>query len=287
MNALFFAWTASISYGLYVISAKLIGKYQIHNTYLFSFLLTLFSGIMMAIISYTYGGRIPQSWLFISLAAIALSIGNVAGLAAVRVLDVSVISPLFNIRVVMTVVLSYLFLGERYQLDAVLLMVAIIISGFFATMDEKFSLKSFFSRNILIGLLFMLLLSIQSIFINRAIEQTSYWTAMLWMSIISIIVSTILLYPKCKADIADINPKQYMSVAVLAIIAGIGDLAAYKAFEKNVGLSSVIISLPLSMVIAVIVAKWKPNLLENHPVKVYLVRFIATGIMIWGALQLK
>ena len=101
------------------------------------------------------------------------------------------------------------------------------------------------------------------------------------------IVSTILLYPKCKADIADINPKQYMSVAVLAIIAGIGDLAAYKAFEKNVGLSSVIISLPLSMVIAVIVAKWKPNLLENHPVKVYLVRFIATGIMIWGALQLK
>ena len=241
----------------------------------------------MAIISYTYGGRIPQSWLFISLAAIALSIGNVAGLAAVRVLDVSVISPLFNIRVVMTVVLSYLFLGERYQLDAVLLMVAIIISGFFATMDEKFSLKSFFSRNILIGLLFMLLLSIQSIFINRAIEQTSYWTAMLWMSIISIIVSTILLYPKCKADIADINPKQYMSVAVLAIIAGIGDLAAYKAFEKNVGLSSVIISLPLSMVIAVIVAKWKPNLLENHPVKVYLVRFIATGIMIWGALQLK
>ena len=141
---LFFAWTASVLQ-LYVISIA-IGKYQIHNTYLFSFLLTLFSGIMMAIISYTYGGRIPQSWLFISLAAIALSIGNVAGLAAVRVLDVSVISPLFNIRVVMTVVLSYLFLGERYQLDAVLLMVAIIISGFFATMDEKFSLKSFFKK---------------------------------------------------------------------------------------------------------------------------------------------
>ncbi|MEI8232844.1 MAG: EamA family transporter [bacterium] len=287
MNSIIFAWVASITYGLYAITAKLIGKYQLKNSYQFSFFITLFSGILMTLVSYAYGGRLATNWFYIILAAAFLAIGNALYLATLKVLDVSVMSPLFNIRVAITVILGILVLGESFSLQSVYLIVLIFIAGFFATMDEKFSLKSFFTQNISLGLLFMLVLSIQSLFVNRAIDQTNYWTATLWMGLLAIAFSFIFLFPKIKNDLKTTKPKEYLGVALLSLVGSIGDLAAYKAFEGNVGLSSVIISLPISMVLAFILSIAKPDLMEKHSLKVYLVRFTAAGIMIWGALQLR
>ena len=287
MSPLFFAWIASITYGLYSVVAKLIGKYSLKNTSQFSFFVTLFSGIIMAVVSYINGGKITFSWTYILLAAVFLALGNVFYLVALKVLEVSVMAPLFNLRLAITVLLSFLFLGETFSLGSLGIIVVIFVAGFFASMDESFSFKSFFTKNIGLGLFFMLILSIQSIFINRAIDQTSYWTATLWISLLSIFFSFIFLYPKFKQDLKKTKPKDYLGVGLLAIIGGIGDLTAFKAFESNVGLSSVIISLPISMIMVFVLSIWKPTLLEKHSLKVYFVRFAATGIMIWGALQLK
>lgn len=287
MNSLMFAWIASITYGLYAVTAKLIGKYQLKNSYQFSFFITLFSGIIMSIISYFNGGRLATEWSYILLAGLFLSIGSALYLATLKVLDVSVMSPLFNVRVAITVILGALFLGEALSIRSVLLICLIIIAGFFATMDEKFSIKAFLSKNIGLGIFFMFVLSIQSILINRAIDQTNYWSAMLWMSILAPIFSFLLLFPKFKNDLLSTKPNQYIGVLILSIIGGIGDLSAYKAFEGNVGLASVIISLPVSMVLAFVLSLWKPDIMEKHPIKVYFVRFTAASVMIWAALQLK
>lgn len=241
----------------------------------------------MAMISYINGGRIAFSWTYILFAAIFLAWGNILYITALRVLDVSVMSSLFNIRVAITVLLGFLILGETFSIKSIILIAIIFIAGFFASMDEKFSFKSFFTKNIGMGLSFMLVASIQSIFINRAIGQNNYWTVTLWIGLLSIIFSFIFLYPKFKKDLKHTKAKDYLGVGLLAIIGCIGDLGAYKAFENNIGLSSVIISLPLSMIVVLILSIWKPTLLEKHSLKVYLVRFMAAGVMIWSALQLK
>lgn len=287
MNSIIFAWVASITYGLYAITAKLIGKYQLKNSYQFSFFITLFSGVIMSVIAYYNGGRLAAEWTYILLAGLFLSIGSALYLATLKVLDVSVMSPLFNVRVAITVILGAIFLGESLTTKSVYLIILIFIASFFATMDERFSIKAFLTKNIGLGLFFMFILSIQSLLINRAIDQTNYWTAMLWMSILAPIFSFLLLYPKFKNDLSNSKPNQYLGVLILSVIGGIGDLSAYKAFEGNVGLSSVIISLPVSMVLAFVLSLWKPDLMEKHPIKVYTVRFLAAGVMIWSALQLK
>ncbi|MFA6005512.1 MAG: DMT family transporter [Patescibacteria group bacterium] len=287
MSPLLLAWIASITYGLYSVVAKLIGKYQLKNNYQFSFFLTLFGGIVTAVISYLNGGQLAANWTFIIFAAICLVIGNVLYLTALRVLDVSVMAPLFNVRVAISVFLGFLLLGESLSLRSLFFIAVIFIAGFFATMDEKFSVKSFFTKSIAVGLIFMLVLSVQSVLVNRAIDQTSYWTATLWMGLLASVFSFIFLYPKFKKDLAKTKPQNYMGVAILALIGGLGDLAAYKAFEGNVGISSVIISLPLSMVMAFALSMWRPKLMEKHSIKVYLVRFTAAAVMIWCALQLK
>lgn len=287
MNTIIFAWIASLSYGIYAITAKLIGKYQLKNSYQFSFFITLFSGIIMAITSYLYGGRLPTYWTFIILAAIFLAVGNALYLRALKVLDVSVLAPLFNIRVAITVILGALVLGESFTSNTLSLVILIFIAGFFATMDENFSIRTFFTRNIGMGIFFMFVLSIQSVLVNRAVDQTDYWTASLWMSLIAIIASFIILFPKFKSDFKKTKAVEYLGVAILAVLGSVGDLAAYKAFSGNVSLSSVIISLPLSMVLAFVLSIWKPDLLEKHSYKVYLIRFTAAAVMIWAALQLK
>lgn len=287
MNPILFAWIASLSYGVYAVTAKLIGRYQLKNSYHFSFAMTFFSGIIMATISYLYGGGWPTNWTFIILAAIFLAIGNAIYLRALKVLDITVFSPLFNIRVAITVILGVVLLGENFSTNSLLLILLIFIAGFFATIDEKFSIHSFFNKNIGLGVFFMFVLSVQSILVNRAIDQTEYWTATLWMGLLAIFASLIILYPKIKNDLFQAKPKDYLGTALLAVIGSIGDLAAYKAFSGNVSVSSVVISLPLSMILAFIVSIWKPTLLENHSYKVYLIRFSASSIMIWAALRLN
>jgi drug/metabolite transporter (DMT)-like permease len=282
-----YAWIASILYGLYAITAKLVGKYKLGNVAQFSFFITLFSGIVTATISIANGAGIPSRWLYVVLAALFLSIGNILYLSALKNLDVSVMSPLFNLRVVISVFFGYLFLGENLNTKSIILIGLIVVAGIFATMDEKFSVKTFFTGKIALGLFFMFVLSIQNVFVNRAIADTNYWTASLWMSLLAIIFSFVFLFGKFYKDVLKSKPIDYVGVLILSVFGGLGDLAAYKAFGGNVGVSSVIISLPMSMFLVFIFAMWKPSLLEKHTLKVYIVRLVSAGFMIWGALMLS
>ena len=97
MSPIFFAWTASIIYGMYAITAKLIGKYKIDNVSQFSFFIMLFSGIVSGTISLLNGATIPTNWGYVILASLFLSAGNRIYLSVLKNLDISIISPLFNL----------------------------------------------------------------------------------------------------------------------------------------------------------------------------------------------
>lgn len=287
MSFVLFAWIASIVYGVYAITAKLISTYQLKNVAHFSFFSLLFGGLTIAGISLLNGAAVPTDWTFIILAGLSMALGGLLYIASLKNLDISVLTPLFNIRVVITVLLGFLFLGEALTLENFFFIGIIVLGGIVVSMDEKFSIRSFFSKNIGLGLLYMCVLSIETLFINRAISQAGYWTAMLWIGLLAIVFAFVLLYARFKEDFAKSKPKDYLGVGILALIGGVGDLAAYKAFEGNVGISSAIISLPISMVFAFILSRWKPGLLEKHPLKVYVLRFVAVTIMITSALKLS
>ena len=287
MEFYIYAWLASIAYGLYTIAAKLIGKYKLKNIWQFSFFSLLFSGLVIILISLLNGATIPVNWRFILLAGLFVTLSFTAYIAALKNLDVSALAPLYNIRVIITVLLGFLFLKEVLPVRSLWLISLVVFAGFFATMDEKFSLRSFFQKNVSMGLLYMSVLSVQSVFVNRAIAETDYWTATMWIGLLAMVFSFLLFYPRFKKDLAKSKPSDYLGVLVLAILGGLGDLAAYKAFSSNVGISSVIISLPISMVLAFLFSIFKPSLLEKHTLNVYFVRFSAAAVMIWSALQLS
>jgi hypothetical protein len=65
------------------------------------------------------------------------------------------------------------------------------------------------------------------------------------------------------------------------------NFALTSALAVNVGKTSVIMSIPFSMILAALFSVFAPKLLEKHTAKIYAIRFTAAAVMIYGAFQLS
>jgi drug/metabolite transporter (DMT)-like permease len=196
-----------------------------------------------------------------------------------------VIGSLYNFRTAITVILGALFLGEVLSVQQYILIGIIFVFGMLITIDERFSIRSFFKRGIAIALLGVSCSALMAIFIKKAVAEAGYWDTTLWMAVLGQIwlLPTIWFFKK---DIVQSTPKQYLVTAGTAVAGVLGTLAMNKAYSLNVSISSAIISLPFSLIMAFFFSIFAPELLEKHTLKVYAVRFISAAVMIVAALNL-
>jgi len=281
-----YAWVASIFFGLVAIIGKLTSKYAITNPFLFNFLWNLFSLIITAILAIGSGVSLPQAWTNIIFAGLFYSLFGIFYILGLSRLDVSVFSPLFNFRVIIGVLLGAIFLGEKLAFWQVFLVALIFIAGMFVSIDEKLSLKSFFKKNIAIVILATAFYSFGNVFMNKSIAQNGYWTSSLFVAATNqmFLLITIFFFAK---DFRQINIKSLGSTLAMSLALAIADLSANKAYAVNVGISSLITALPISMILAFILSFIYPKLLEKHTLKVYAIRFFAAAVMIIAALKLS
>ncbi|MFH0806157.1 MAG: EamA family transporter [Candidatus Brennerbacteria bacterium] len=285
MTPLIFAWIASLMYGVEAIAGKLASKHTIQNPWLFNFFWALFILLFTIPIAAWQGISMPAQWVNIALASLFYALTSALYVLALYQIDVSIVGSLYNFRTVITVILGALFVGEILTLTQYVLILLIFVGGIFVSVDEKFSVKSFFSKGIGIGLLGVAASALMAIFIKKAVAEVDFWSATLWIEILGQvwILPTILLFKK---DLISSTLKQYLVTAATAIAGVIGTLAAIKAYAANVSLSSAIISLPFSLLIAFLFSRFAPELLEKHTAKVYVVRFVSAAVMIVAALNL-
>lgn len=285
MTLYFFAWTASLLFGLEGIVAKLVSKHSIDNSWLFNFLWMFFELIFIIPIALFYGATLPFHWGYILGGSIFFALASILNTIAIYKLDVSVLVSLFSFRTAMAVIVGAIFLHEILTTHQYFLILIIFIFGIFVTIDEHFTFKSFFNWNIFIALACMLSLVFSAMFLKMSVAINGFWNTTLWIPLIG---QFWLLFtiPFFKNTIAKVEFRQYLMVVIIAIIGVLGTLSANVAYSKNVSIASVIISLPLSMIIAFLFSIFAPELLENHSLKVYMVRFAAAIIMVITALNL-
>lgn len=288
MSFLFFAWFASISYGFVTIVGKLTSKYAIPNPWLFGFLYSFFVFLFTGIPAVSSVGMhlIPTSWLFIVLAGLSYGLGTLFFTWSLSTLDASVVSSIFNFRSVFAVILASIFLKESLANWQLGLIAIIFIAGIFSTIDERLRIGTFFHLTTLIGLLTTFFIALQSVFTNLSLKGNNYWTVSLWMPFLSTIFLLITL-PLFWKDMRKIRIPQIGAVSLMAALSATATLAANKAFASNVNISSVILSLPISLIVAICCSFFYPQLLEKHTAKVYTIRVIAAIIMILAALKLS
>lgn len=280
-----FAWVASVMYGVEAVAGKLTSKHSIQNPWLFNFFWAFFILLFTIPIAIWNGVGMPTQWIDVVLASLFYALTSAFYVLALYKIDVSIVGSLFNFRTVITVILGALFLGEILTIQQYLLICVIVIAGIFISVDEKFSIRSFFTKGIGIAILGVFFSALMAVFIKGAVADAGYWNATLWIEILGQIwlLPTILLFKK---DIASSTPKQYLITAATAVAGVIGTLAAVKAYAVDVSISSAIISLPFSLVMAILFSAFAPELLEKHTSRVYAIRVVSAAIMFIAALNL-
>ena len=281
-----YAWIASICFGTIAIIAKLTSKYAISNAWLFNFLWAFFVLVFtLPIAMVNQIGRITE-WQNLLIAGILSGLVYVFYILALYRLEVSVLTPLFNFRTVFSVLFGAYLLNESITVEKFILIGLIIIGGLFVSADEKLKLRSFFQKSIGIALLLMVILSLMGVFVKKAMANNGYWEVTLWINSISLIVLTPTI-PFFRKEIHTLSIKQLGIVILIAIMGTLGTLASNRAYAENVGISSAIISLPISMLLAFLLSLFAPKLLEKHTLKIYTIRFTAAVVMIFAALKLS
>ncbi|MCL4338067.1 hypothetical protein M1271_00075 [Patescibacteria group bacterium] len=280
-----FAWIGAVGYGLTTILLKLTSKHSIKNPWMMNYLYTFFFLLFTTPVALINHISLPSVWINIFFAAFFYSLYFIFVTLSIYMLDVTTLSPLYNFRAAFSVFLGVIFLHEALLGQKLFLIIIILLAGFFVSLDEKMKLSSFFQKGILLALTAMISLSLTGMFVNRAIADVGYWNATFWMYLL-IQIMMLLTLPLFFEDLRKINKLQISSMATTGLVFVLGDLAANRAYSVNLGISSVIISLPISMILAFLFSILSPKLLEKHTIKVYAVRFSAAAIMIIAALKL-
>lgn len=133
--------------------------------------------VFTAVAAIANGVKLPSNWSTITLMGISSTAVWIFFVLALYRLDVSVLSPLYNLRTPIAVVLSVVFLGEALSRPQYQLVVLITIAGLFVAYNEKLKLKAFFQKGVGIALLGIFFSSLVGIFTKPAIAQNGYWEA--------------------------------------------------------------------------------------------------------------
>ena len=135
--------------------------------------------------------------------------------------------------------------------------------GLLVSLDEKFSFRSFLTKNIFVAIVFMVFLALYSIFLKKTIVEIGYWNATVWVPILTA-VFLLFTFPKFKKDIKTLRKKHTLPIVLVTLTTVFGGLAINKAYAVNVGITTVIISIPSSMILAFIMSLFWPKLMENN-----------------------
>ena len=281
----FFAWASSLLSGFSIIGTKVTSRFLTKNPTHLNVTLVGVMTVWMVAISLYFGITPPTHFAPILIAGLLSGAVSIFFTYSIYSLDVTVLAPLFSFRTLFGLLFGALLLHESITRDQYVYILLIFAAGFFVSYDARLKLKSFFQKGVLYALAMTALLGLFGVFLQRAILENGFWTTTFFMSIVVFCtVMPTLFFTKERYTL----PKATLYAAIaITFLDTLARLAASRAYAENYTISQAIVSLPFSMFFAFILARWRPGLVEENKLSVYVIRFIAGGVMIWAAIQLS
>lgn len=281
-----YAWLTDIFYGIGTISGKLASARQMRNPWQMNFVWGGLMGVLVLPLAAYPGIHLPTNWGAMWLATIVSFISGTLYLLTLYKLDVSVMSPLYSLRSVFGLVLGVFLFHEAIVFQQYFFISLIIIAGFFVSLDEHFTVRSFFRKPIALALFAILTSAFYSASIKNVMQYDNVWDVTFWVNVLGVI-PLLLTIPLFKKDIQKTAIRDYQGAFISALFSVFGAITSNIAFGVNISISTAIIAVPMSMIFAFLFSFIKPSLLEKHTLKVYAIRFSAAAIMVIAALRLS
>lgn len=288
MNYIALSFIAAGCFALNQIISKLMSKHGIDNpnSLMAYFLLaSLAFGICLG--PFVAFALPPLTLLPLVVSFVLLFlIGNYCFFTGIFKADASSFAPLFQLQAALVGLLAFLFLGERFSAQNYVWMGLLLLGAMLVSFNENMTIKSFFSRSILLILLMQVFHASSNLLVGLTLKGATPLQIIFWENI-GIGLAFPLFYfwkkPKLQYPLAEISP-----MFLTTFITGLGVIALFSAFAVNLTISSVIglLSAPLVFVISLIASRVSPQLLEHHTAKVYAVRAVGLGIILLGALKI-
>jgi drug/metabolite transporter (DMT)-like permease len=281
-----FAWIANVSTAFGITIGKLSSKHQIANPWLYNFVWGLLITLFTLPFALSTHPAWPTHWGPLWLMGFFSMSAGLLFIFTLRAVDVSIIGPMYSLRTAVSVILGVLLFHERLQGFQAGLILLILFGGMVITVDERFSIKSFFRRSIALALVTITFSSIYGATVKNAMQFEGYWTVTIWGDILAQVLAlpTIWFF---RNDIKKIRWHQWSGVVTHSVFSTLGSTAQNAAYAVNIGISTAIMSAPLSMVLAILFSIFAPKLLEKHTMKVYAIRLSGAAIMILAAIRLS
>lgn len=286
MSYITLALLSLAAFSVYNVSQKIVLKYLVDDSFVFSFYYYLFALLFFVpfiLMGKVSGLNMTQFWPT-ALAGTVRTIMFVTYLWTFKKMDVTVITSMFNLRVILVALAEVVLLGTLFTWGDFGWMVVLIIGGIFLSMDENFNWRSFFTPVMGVFMIVLLLSTTQYMAIERAMAVTDFWTFNFWGFIFSMVgLIPFLIWQKknIKLPMKTIGISGLVTTTMLA-----GVLLESKAVAINPTGSSAIFALPGSMMLAMVVGLIKPGLIEDHSWKVYAVRLVSVAVMTVAVWQL-
>lgn len=284
----FFSLSAALLSAFELLITKYVFKNTIKNVFLFLFYFFLLR-LVAALPFVFFLPSLPKTLSalpFSFVSAVTWMIGTILVFYALSKKDASVVGSLYPLKLMIVPLIAYVLLGEVFSQSTYFWIIPLIIGGFLVTMDETFTITSFFQKAVALVLVGLTSYSISDSFSKMAVDQIgSFASLCLFLACIGILSFSLLPFIKGKIHI---SKHQLKFVVLLVFFDALINTFFALSLRDNVTLTNAITMLnaPFLLVFSFLVTKFKPGLIEKHGSKVYAVRAIGAGIMYIAALAL-
>ena len=229
---------AAFGFAFSSLANKFTSKHKISNNWvlLFYYYLTIIPFLFF--LPLIFNVSFPQSgWIFVFLYALVFFIGNIFFTTAIYKLDASTFAPFFQLQTAFIALLAFLFLKERFAVENYLLLALMLVGSILVSIDEKFSIKTYFKLATLLIILKQIFHAFSNLFAGFALKSMNSFTFMFWGDLIASLLALIIIpfvgFNKLKVSFPQIKP-----LFVGSFLSTIAATSLFTAFQSNVTISS-------------------------------------------------
>lgn len=286
MSYIAYAWLTSITYGLGSVVGKIATRHHVNNPWLYNIIWWVVTVLCTLPFAIAGGVGLPQDWSSMVVLGISSALSGTLFVLAFYAVDLSILSPLSNLRTPLVALSGVLFLGERLGTGQWALIGIIFLAGTLINLDERMSIRYSLNKKTMLAFLWIL----SSVWFNSMIKYASqyngFWEVSLWSNILGtfIVLPTIPLFWN---DLKKTPLSRYHGLTLSTALFTAGFIFSVRALAENIGISIAIISLPLAMIMTMAISAYAPKLLEKHTAKIYIMRTVAAAVMFVAAMGLS
>lgn len=284
-----FATLAAFAFSFSSLINKFTSKHKISNHWVLLFYYYIALVPFLFLIPAFFKVSFPNSgWLYIFLYASAFFTGNIFFTKAIYQIDASTFAPFYQLQSAFVAILAFVFLSERFPTSNYIFISLMLVGSILVSLDEKMTIKSYFRLAILLIISQQFLHAFANLFAGFALKSMNSFTFIFWGDLIAASFA-LLLIPFVGLQKLRVSFNQIKPLFLSGFFSIVGATSLFTAFLTNLTISSALslLTSPIVLVLTILASIFKPNLLERHTKKVYLIRTLGVVLILIAAIKLS